>query len=152
MKNDKDRPVSESVGAAGGAVTGMAVGASVAGPVGAVAGAAIGAVAGGLAGHGVAQAFDPTVEDAYWRDNYNTRPYVRSGARYDDYSDAYRYGWESRSRLNSSWDDAEADLERGWDSAKAKSRLTWNEAKDAVRDSWHHVERALPGDADRDGR
>jgi hypothetical protein len=35
---------------------------------------------------------------------------------------------------------------------KAKSRLTWENAKDAVRDAWHRTERALPGDADRDGR
>ena len=40
----------------------------------------------------------------------------------------------------------------GWDNAKGASKQTWNEAKHATRDAWHHVERALPGDADRDGR
>ena len=26
------------------------------------------------------------------------------------------------------------------------------DARHAVRDGWHHIERAMPGDADRDGR
>lgn len=148
----KDHSVGEGVGAAGGAVTGMAVGASVGGPVGAVVGAAVGAVAGGAAGHGVAEAIDPTVEDAYWRENFRTRPYVKSGYDYNDYRDAYRYGWESRARTNKTWDDAAFELENGWDRAKAKSRLAWADAKEAVRDGWHRVERAMPGDADGDGR
>jgi hypothetical protein len=46
----------------------------------------------------------------------------------------------------------ESSLERDWDSSRARSRLAWNEARDAVRDGWHHIERAMPGDADRDGR
>lgn len=149
----KDHPIGEGVGAAGGAVTGMAVGASVGGPVGAVVGAAVGGAVGGLTGHGIAAAFDPAVEDAYWRQNYSSRPYVRAGASYDDYQDAYRYGWESRvSNTGRDWDATSADLERGWDKAKAKSRLGWLEAKDAVRDGWHRVERTVPGDADGDGR
>jgi hypothetical protein len=28
----------------------------------------------------------------------------------------------------------------------------WNDAKQAVRAGWHRVERAMPGDADNDGR
>ena len=148
----KDHSIGEGVGAAGGAVTGMAVGASVGGPAGAVIGAAVGAVAGGAAGHGVAAAIDPDVEDAYWRDNYSSRPYVKFGAPYSDYRDAYRYGWESRANSNATWDDAADSLEHGWDKAKTNSRLAWSEAKDAVRDGWHRVERAMPGDADGDGR
>lgn len=99
-----------------------------------------------------ADVIDADLEDAYWRDNYSTRPYVRPGAAYDDYRDAYRYGWESRAQAASKWDDVSNDLERGWDKAKAKSRLAWAEAKEAVRDAWHRVEDALPGDADDDGR
>ena len=148
----KEHPVGESVGAAGGAVAGMTAGAAAAGPAGAVVGAAIGAVVGGVAGHGVAEAFDPAVEDEYWRTNYRTRPYVTPGADYSTYRDAYRYGWESRVNRRGTWDDAQSDLERGWDKAKANSRLAWSDAKDAVRDGWHRVERAIPGDADNDGR
>jgi hypothetical protein len=46
----------------------------------------------------------------------------------------------------------QADLERGWDRARGASKLAWNDAKSATKDAWHRVERALPGDADRDGR
>ena len=30
--------------------------------------------------------------------------------------------------------------------------MTWAKAKDATRDAWHRIERAIPGDADKDGR
>src|SRR3954454_6291356 len=71
-------------GAAGGAAAG-ALGGAVGGPVGAAVGAVVGAVAGGLAGKGVAESIDPTVEDAYWRENYTSRPYYEQGTIYDDY-------------------------------------------------------------------
>lgn len=152
MANDtKNHPVGETVGAASGAVAGMATGAAVGGPVGAVVGAAIGAVAGGVAGHGVAAAFDPAVEDQYWRENYSSRPYVRPGAPYSDYQDAYRFGGQSAGSYDS-FDTAEEELSRRWNTARGESRLAWEDAKDAVRDGWHRVERKLPGDADRDGR
>src|SRR5919198_17872 len=78
-------PVGVGVGAAaGGAATGAAVG-SVAGPVGTAGGIAAGAVVGGLAGKAVAEQIDPTAEDAYWRDNYQNRPYFEQGATYDEY-------------------------------------------------------------------
>lgn len=150
-------PVGVGVGAAvGGAATGAVAGA-VAGPVGAVVGAAVGAVVGGLAGKGVAESIDPTVEDAYWRDNYASRPYVKGDASYDDYGPAYRYGTDASVRHpGRSFDDAETELERDWDKARGKSRLEWERAKDATRDAWHRVsdtvERAVPGDSDRDGK
>src|SRR4051812_49012093 len=79
-------PVGTGIGAAaGGIAAGAAVG-SVAGPVGTLVGAAVGAVAGGLAGKGVAELVDPTAEDAYWRENYSSRPYVDNAYSYDDYS------------------------------------------------------------------
>ena len=154
MANDttKNHPVGETIGVAGGAVAGLATGAAVGGPIGAVVGAAIGAVAGGAAGHGVAAAINPTVEDNYWQQNYSSRPYVKAGAPYSDYQDAYRFGWESVGTDYDSFDAAERDLSAKWQDARGNSRLDWNGAKDAVRDSWHRVERAIPGDADRDGR
>jgi len=106
----------------------------------------------GLAGKGVAESVNPTTEDAYWRENYKTRPYA-TGATYDEFAPAYRYGWESRPRYEGRrFDDVENDLERGWDKVKGNSRLGWEKAKMATRDAWHRVERAIPGDADRDGR
>lgn len=150
-------PVGTGVGAiVGGAAAGAATG-TVAGPVGTVIGAAVGAVIGGLAGKEVAESIDPTREDAYWRDNYRSRPYAGSGASYDDYGPAYAYGVSSyQAHPGRSYDDVEADLSQGWDRSRGQSSLDWNRAKSATRDAWHRVsdtvERATPGDSDRDGK
>ena len=50
------------------------------------------------------------------------------------------------------FDDVEPDLRREWERSEWKDGLSWEKAKKAARDAWHRVERALPGDADRDGR
>ena len=150
-------PVGTGIGAAaGGVAAGAAVGA-VAGPVGAVVGAAIGAVVGGLAGKAVAESIDPTVEDAYWRDTYAERPYVPAGATYDEYGPAYRYGVDKFTTYGGgTFEEREPEMIRDWDRARGTSRLHWNDAKLAARDSWQRVsdavERAVPGDSDRDGK
>jgi hypothetical protein len=142
-------PIGTGVGAAGAGAAGAAIGA-VAGPIGAAVGAVVGAVAGGLAGKGVAEAVNPTEEDNYWRDNYASRPYVQPGTTYDEYSPAYRYGWESQSRYSGKkFEDVETDLSRDWDRAKGRSRLDWEKAKSAARDAWDRVERSMPGDRNR---
>ena len=134
-------PVGTGAGVAGGGATGAAIGAVVGGPVGAVIGGAIGAVAGGLAGKGAAEAVNPTVEDAYWRDNYRSRPYAKADLGYDTYRPAYQYGWESRSRYEGrKFDDVEGDLASGWDKARGTSKLAWADAKGATRDAWHRID------------
>jgi len=149
-------PVGTAAGAVAGAVaTGAAVG-TVAGPVGTAIGAAVGAVVGGLAGKGIAEQIDPTREDAYWRENFSSRPYA-SGASYDDYGPAYGYGVSSYPKYaGRKFEDVESDLGRDWDSVKGTSSLTWDRAKHATRDAFHRVsdsvERAIPGDSDRDGK
>lgn len=158
-------PVGTGIGAVVGGVaaaigTGAAVGAAtgtVVGPVGTVIGAAVGAIVGGLAGKGVAEAIDPTAEQAYWRDNYSDRPYVSGSKSFDDYGPAYGYGVSSYSKYpGRNFDDVESDLSRDWSSSRGKSSLDWNGAKNATRDAWHRVsdtvERAVPGDSDHDGK
>jgi hypothetical protein len=135
-------PIGTGVGAAGGAATGAAIGGAVGGPVGAAAGGIAGGIVGGAAGHAVAEGLDPTVEDAYWRKTYNTRPYYRPGRAYEDYEPAYRYGWESASRpeyRNRPFEGAESDLERGWDTFKGKAREGWRDIREATRDAWNRV-------------
>ena len=106
-------PVGAGVGTAAAGAAAGAAGGAMAGPVGAVAGAVIGGVAGGLAGKGIAESIDPTVEHAYWRENYASRPYYDSSTSYDEYAPAYQYGWESRAKYHDrSWDQAEADSPR----------------------------------------
>ncbi len=93
--------------------------------------------------------------DKYWQNEYKNKPYFDKGFEFDrDYRPAYRYGTYSRQRYSDrTWDDnLDRDLSRDWDRFKGSSRLTWDRAKDATRDAWHNVERAIPGDADRDGR
>lgn len=120
-------------------------------------GTGLGAAAGGLAGKGIAEMIDPTVEEAYWRETYSSRPYVTNGASFDDYGPAYMYGVENYPRYSGrSFDEVEPELSRDWQRAKGKSSLTWDNAKHATRDSWQRVsdtiERATPGDSDRDGK
>lgn len=143
-------------GVAGGAAAGAAVG-GMTGPVGAMVGAAVGAVAGALAGKGIGKAVDPVAEDTYWRDNYSTRPYVTPGSTYDDYGPAYKHGVDAYSRYpDRKYEDIESDLSRDWGTSRGNSSLEWEHAKHASRDAWHRlsdrVERAIPGDSDRDGR
>ena len=110
-----------------------------------------------LAAHLFAALLHPTAEDAYWRDTYSTRPYVARGASFDDYGPAYRYGVDSYGRYDGrTFDEVEGDLARDWRRAKGASKLSWENAKHATRDSWERVsdavERAIPGDSDRDGK
>lgn len=79
-------------------------------------------------------------ESRWWRENWQSRPYVREGRRFEDYEPGYRYGFESASRQQGrSWDEAEPELRAGWDRYEHKGRSTWEEIKDSVRDAWEHL-------------
>jgi len=147
-------PAGVAGGAAAGAAAGAAVG-SVAGPAGTLVGGAVGAVAGGLAGKGAAEHVNPTAEDAYWRENYSKQPGFKPEYSYDDYAPAYRAGytgWERATASGESYDAYEPKLRSEFERTKGNSRLDWEEAKGATRAAWHRVERAIPGDSDKDGR
>ncbi len=136
-------PVGTGLGAAAGGMAAGAAAGTVAGPIGTLVGAAAGAIVGGLAGKGVAEMVDPTAEEAYWRENYSTRPYVRSGATFDEYAPAYRYGVTSYQRYpDTTFDEAEPSLRDEWDDARGDSTLSWNDARNASRDSWQRVHAA----------
>ena len=112
-------------------------------PVGTAVGAAIGAVAGGLAGKAVAEGIDPTEEDAYWRENYKTRPYVQKNSDYNQLAPAYRLGWESRSTTkHKTFEEAEPELRTRWDREYAKSGLGWDTARHASRDAWERISKS----------
>ena len=150
-------PIGTGLGAAAGGIAAVAAMGSFAGPVGTIAGAAVGALVGGWAGNEAAEKIDPTIEEAYWRENYVNRPYVTKGATFDDYGPAYTYGVDNYSKYpGKKFDDVESDLARDWQRAKGKSSLAWDNAKHATKDAWHRVsdtvERATPGDSDRDGK
>jgi hypothetical protein len=128
-----------AVGVATAAATGAAVG-TAAGPVGTAVGAAVGAVIGGLAGKAVAEHYDPTVEDGYWRENYSNEPYYNRDYNYDDYQPAYRLGGEARGKYKGrTFDAVENSLANEWELAKGKSRMTWDSARDATRAGWDRI-------------
>ena len=148
----KDHSLGEGTGAVAGAVTGAAVG-TAAGPVGTVVGAIAGGMLGAKAGGSIAEAVNPTEYNKYFESNYRNAPYYSAGRDWNDYEPAYKYGYDTYGQYQGRrFEDVESDLERGWDKTKANSRLAWADARGAVRDGWHYVERAMPGDADRDGR
>lgn len=100
---------------------------------------------------------DTNAEETYWRQNYATRPYVTAGTPYTEYKNAYRHGVDAHTRYpGRSWDQVESELGRDWDRFKGTSSFTWEKARHAARDAWQRVkdamERAMPGDSDRDGR
>jgi hypothetical protein len=134
-------PVGTGIGAASAGVAGAAIGA-VAGPAGSLVGAAVGtvvgAVAGGLAGKEIAEVINPSVEDAYWRENYHTRPYVTDVVVYEEIRPAYQYGWESSTRYpGKDFEAVEIQLRTDWERAHPDSQ--WTEARPAVRDSFERV-------------
>jgi hypothetical protein len=144
-------PVGTGLGSAGGAASGAAIGAAVGGPVGAVVGGVVGAVAGGAAGHAMGEAIDPTVEAAYWRSAYATRPYYQADRKFEDYEPAYRQGWENAASAEPghTFEEIESELERTWPSSRGTSRMEWSQAREAARDSWERARnRKLTGSED----
>ena len=117
-----------------------------------VIGTGLGATAGGMAGKGTASVVNPTAEDGYWRESYSREPYYAAGQSYDDYAPAYSLGYNGRNRYNSDFESAESQLASDWNTTKGTSKLSWDQAKHATRAAWHRAERAMPGNADRDGR
>ncbi len=89
-----------------------------------------------------------------FRSDYETN-YAGRGGTYDDYAPAYRYGWDSASNYRGrNWDDVEPDLQRDWE--RNNPGREWTRFKNAARRGWQRmsdaIERAVPGDSDRDGK
>ena len=140
-------PVGTGLGAAaGGAATGAAVG-TFAGPVGTVAGAAVGAVVGGLVGKGIAEKIDPTVEDSYWRENHPRQAWAQNRS-YDDFSPAYRTGYQGYSEYGAAgrtFEESEADLRRRYESNRPV--ISWEEARPATEAAWRKFDQNKATDA-----
>ncbi|MDB6025376.1 MAG: hypothetical protein JWM68_1599 [Verrucomicrobiales bacterium] len=134
-------PVGTGVGAvAGGAAAGAAAG-TVAGPIGTAAGMVGGAIVGGLTGKGVAEAVNPTEEEAYWREQHSRQWWGRERP-YEQYQGAYRTGYEGYSKYGTTkgFEESEADLRRDYEKSRGTSKLSWEEARDASRAAWHKVQ------------
>ena len=145
-------PLGTGVGATGGGIAGAAIGA-VGGPLGASIGLAVGAVAGGLVGKAVAENIDPTAEDAYWRANYASRPYVKPGDPFDAYEAGYRTAYENYGQYKGrTFEEAEEELRTHHEKRVGNDGTSWEKAKQAARDAWQRIDEYVPGDDQRDGR
>ena len=83
---------------------------------------------------------DWSSEEAYWRGNFTSRPYVTSDRDFEYYRPGYRFGFESANRHRGrEWSDVESDLRSGWDRYEHRGQSTWENVKDAVKDAWHRV-------------
>jgi uncharacterized membrane protein len=108
-----------------------------------------------------ARAPAPGTSDDEWREHsqhfrmHHSEDYGTFG--YDEFEPAYRYGWglgrDQRYR-GREWIDIEPTVQRDWDARYPGS--SWERVKTAVRRGWERtteaIERAIPGDSDRDGR
>jgi hypothetical protein len=132
-------PIETGIGAAvAGAASGVAVGA-VAGPIAAAVGAAAGAVAGGYAGKGIGELIDPTTEDNWLRDHFESRPYVEEGDNFEDFCPAFRYGALAESKYGDAGIDLmDEQLQRDWEASK-ESDMPWTKAKGAVQDAYDRI-------------
>ena len=62
---------------------------------------------------------DWKTEDAYWRENYNRRPYYNPERDYDYYGPAYRFGYDATDRYSGKqWNDVPLLLQLDESSAR----------------------------------
>ncbi|MCI0446042.1 hypothetical protein L0152_22855 [bacterium] len=97
---------------------------------------------GGLAPKSATQAIDLSVEEAYWKEKYKTRPYYSESREYDDYAIAFHYGWESAAKPENAgrkFEEIEPELERNWSSYTGSNKNTWQDFKDAIRDAYDRI-------------
>lgn len=142
-------PVGTGLGAAGAGAAATVVGTVLGGPVGGAIGAVVGAVGGGYAGKAVAEAVDPTEEDAYWRDAHRNEAYFREDYDYEqDYAPAYRTGYSgyaSHAAPDRDFDAAEPDLAEEYRRNRGGSRLAWEDARNPARAAWDRVHGRVGG-------
>lgn len=129
-------PLGTGVGAVAGTAAAGALAGTVAGPAGTIVGAAVGAVLGGLAGKGIAEGFNPTVEEAYWREQHPKQSYAK-GRHFEEFGPAYRTGYRGyveHAPAGRSFEESEEELRRRYEQENAA--LAWDEARPASRAAW----------------
>ena len=83
---------------------------------------------------------DWNLDQSWWRENFQDRPYVTADRRFEDYEPGYRFAYQSVSRYKGkNFDDIEPNLRSDFDSFEGRGQSTWENMKDAVRDAWDKV-------------
>lgn len=78
---------------------------------------------------------------SYWRDQYKNEPYVTKGEKFEEYSPAYRTGYEGRSQYaGQRFEDVETSLERDYMNNRGDSTLGWDKARQACRAAWDRAD------------
>ena len=78
---------------------------------------------------------------SYWRDQYKNEPYVTKGEKFEEYSPAYRTGYEGRSQYaGQRFEEVETNLERDYMNNRGDSTLGWDKAKQACRAAWDRAD------------
>ena len=79
---------------------------------------------------------DPTTEDNWLRDNFNSRPVRRAYDKYEDFHPAYRYGALAEAKYGDAGIDLmDTQLQRDWEASK-ENTMPWTKAKGAVKDAY----------------
>ena len=105
-----------------------------------------------MVGKAAAEAIDPTVEEAYWKEHYATEPYYKPGRSYKDYAAAYRAGYEGRTRhLARRFVDVERDLETDYNKHRVEDgplceENRREESRAPALAAWNRVERIIPSE------
>ncbi|MFT3788563.1 MAG: hypothetical protein QM770_20725 [Tepidisphaeraceae bacterium] len=133
--NTTGQVVGASVGGTTGGLTGAAIGTAIGGPIGAAIGAVAGVVVGALSGKVIADA--NADDDGYWRENYHTRDYYKSGDSFDTYAGAYRYGASAADKnAGRSFADMENDIRADYEKTPEAANLSYDRARGAIRDAY----------------
>jgi len=81
-----------------------------------------------------------SVENAYWQQNFSSRPYYQVGANYNTYQPAYQYGVNAYSQYNGQpYSAVQTQLQNNWNSARGNSNLTWAQAQKATQDAYERI-------------
>jgi hypothetical protein len=156
-KQPGSHPFGTAAGTATAGLAGALLGGVLAGPVGAAAGTIVAGVAGGLAGKAMAESIDPTVEDAYWRDQHPHQPYASSeeSMNYETYAPAYRAAYTHYGAFEpgTQFEAAEPTLRVSYEAQGHP--LGWDSARLAALAAWDRVNRAAtangsPAERERD--
>jgi uncharacterized protein (TIGR02271 family) len=84
---------------------------------------------------------DYTRYEPQFRRHYEST-YGTSGLAFDDYSPAYRYGYQLANDTryaNRPWSEIESAVQRDWNDRYQRDGSAWDQVKDAVRHGWERV-------------
>lgn len=83
-------------------------------------------------------------QDDYWRDRFQSRPYVETGYTYDHYAPAYRLGYNSYTLYGQNqgltYEQARPQIRNAYEQHYGQGGLGWEKAQHAVRDAWNRMQ------------